>query len=73
MYLRVGAGATEWAAGGKQSPAIRRESYSNRFATALAGIYLDNPATHDDQKLKLVKPAYSPIAGGPLMPTLQYV
>ena len=24
---------------------IRRESYSNRFATALSGIDLDNPAT----------------------------
>src|SRR6202044_94669 len=24
---------------------IRRESYSNRFATALAGVDLDNPAT----------------------------
>jgi hypothetical protein len=73
MCFGSGAGAREWSGGKAIACRIRRESYSSRFAAALAGIYLDNPATQGDRKLKLVKPAYSPIVGGPSVPTFEYV
>jgi 5-methyltetrahydropteroyltriglutamate--homocysteine methyltransferase len=45
---------------------IRRESYSNRFATALSGVDIDNPGTaldrsgHPDPVPRIVRAALSP-------------